>query len=416
MIIEQHAVYSIEWDHDNESLGRVDLMRGLDPRQHAFSPETYSKFKYGSTTACRHYASEIYRALQCLFSADLERHATDLVMTSSAYKSMPAASTALLENVMDIANAERRLRNLTSLGGVKIHRGTVLKTDYALMTEESRALAMESTRLHIDTSRLRGKHLVVLDDCVITGAHARNISRHLRDSGVAKLSYLFIVSVRSSSSSSSPSCRSTTSAENYLNHRHVSSMDRWLEMMNAPDAGPVSARALKYYLTSGESRDVKCGVLAQLRHEAAQQIYRGAIADGMASSYEDQMRAIERQLVANDGMRTIERQLVANNEMRTIEDPVGRDGGVDCVARKVSDADDAEGSEEDARDESSSPRRHLPPPSPPPTARPILQRSKSSTICRPMRDLRSSLRRHESETFRASKRPILLVDAGHEYI
>jgi hypothetical protein len=129
------------------------------------------------------------------------------------------------------------------------------------------------------------------------------------------------------------------------------------------------------------------------------------------------MRAIERQLVANDGMRTIERQLVANNEMRTIEDPVGRDGGVDCVARKVSDADDAEGSEEDARDESSSPRRHLPPPpSPPPTARPILHRSKSSTICRPMRDLRSSLRRHESETFRASKRPILLVDAGHEYI
>jgi len=36
------------------------------------------------------------------------------------------------------------------------------------------------------------------------------------------------------------------------------------------------------------------------------------------------MRAIERQLVANDGMRTVERQLVANNEMRTIEDPVGR--------------------------------------------------------------------------------------------
>jgi hypothetical protein len=178
----------------------------------------------------------------------------------------------------------------------------------------------------------------------------------------------------------------------------------------------VSARALKYYLISGESRDVKCGVLAQLRHEAVQQMYRGAIADGMASSYEDQMRAIERQLVANDGMRTIERQLVANNEMRTIEDPVGRDGGVDCVARKVSDADDAEGSEEDARDESSSPRRHLPPPSPPPTARPILQRSKSSTICRHMRDLRSSLRRHESETFRASKRPILLVDAGHEFI
>ncbi len=228
----------------------------------------------------------------------------------------------------------------------------------------------------------------------------------------------------SGSGGSPSSCRrsTTTSAEDYLNHIHVSSMDVWLEMMNAPDAGPPSARSLKYYLTSGESRDVKCDVLSRLRHEAVRQMYRGAIADGMASSYEEQMRDIERQLVANDGMRTIERQqLVANNnEMSTIEDPVGRDGGaVDCVAaRRVSDADDAEGSEEDARDESPSPRRHPPPPPspPPPTARPILQRSKSSTICRPMRDLRSSLRRHESETFRASKRPILLVDAGHEYI
>ena len=41
-------------------------------------------------------------------------------------------------------------------------------------------------------------------------------------------------------------------------------------------------------------------------------------------SHVSQMRAIERQLVANDRTRTIKRQLVANSEMRTIEDPVGR--------------------------------------------------------------------------------------------
>jgi hypothetical protein len=378
MIIEQHAVYTCEWDHDNQSLGRVDLLPGLDPRRHAFSPETYSKFKYGSTTACRHYAREVFRAFQCLFPGDLERDDADLVVTSSAYKSMPAASTALFAEVLALANDERRSRNLTSLGQIKIHRRSVLKTDYALMTEESRAEAMESTRLDIDSSKLRGKHLVVLDDCIITGAHARNISRHLRDSGVDKISYLFILSVRSNGPR-----RLTTSAENYLNHRYVSSLERWLEMMNAPDAGLLTARALKYYLTSGKGRDEKCGVLARLRRETVLEMYRGAIADGMAPSFGDQMEAIEG-------------RLAANGYVTATEGPIDREGSANRVAREVSDAEDAEGSVKDARDEPSSRRRHLPPP--PPRARPNLQRSKSSTICLTMREIRSNLRRYESET------------------
>ena len=410
MIIEHHAVYSCEWDHDNQSLGRVEVLRGLDPLQHAFSPETYSKFKYGSTTACRHYASEVFLALRCLFSADLDRDdAGGIVMTSSAYKIMPAASTALLADVLALANGERHERDLPPLDVIQIRRASVLDTDYALMTEESRAEAMGSTRLHVDDAMiLRGRHLVVLDDCVVTGAHARNISRHLLDTGVSRITYLFLVSVRPAAQSGRPS----TSAENYLNHAYVDSIERWLESMNDPDAGPVSARSLKYYLTSGEGRESKRDVLARLRRSVVSQMRRGAIADGMSTSFGDQMEAFEARL-AMGGSADDDDDGDGGGGIGagTIGGAIGRRGrcGEDRVAGEVPDADDAGGgSEDDARDESST-RRHRPPPSPP-RARPNLQRSKSSTIRRSARDLRSSLRRHESETFRALRRPILLVD------
>ncbi|KAL3817262.1 hypothetical protein ACHAXA_007116 [Cyclostephanos tholiformis] len=395
MIIEQHAVYSCEWDHDR--LGRIDILRGLDPQQQVFSPELYSKFKYGSMAARRHFAMDIHRALKCIFHDDLERDSASIVMTSSAYKFMPTASTALLADVLSLVNHDRRRRNIPMVEDIKIHRRSVLNTDYALMNKESRIDAMDSTQLDIDTSNLRGKHLVVLDDCIITGAHLNNISRHLRNSGVARITYLVIVSVNSNGHD-----QSTTSAEDYLNHNYVNSLDRWLEVTNAPDGGPLSARSLKYFLTSGESRDEKLGVLARLRREALLEMHHGAIADEIASSFKDQMEDIERQLTANE------------NERR------------DCVARKVSDADDGDayavegdlvyhhvrvdndadakgGIEEDvidARDELSSKRGHLPPSPPPPMSRPTIQRSKSSHINRSIRDLRVlGLRRQMSESF-----------------
>lgn len=309
--IQQHAVYSCEWDEDKQSLGRVDLLCGLDSRQHTpFSPEMYSKFKYGSGTACRHYAWDVFRAFQLLFSKEFNHDVTNLVMTSSPYKAMPAASTALFAEILTLISDGRRLRNLSSLEDIKIHRKNVLKTDYSLLTQESRAKAMESTQLDIDLSvNLHGKHLVVIDDCIITGAHMNKITHHLRNSGLERISFLFILSVRSNAL-----CQSTTAAENYLNHHHVSSLDKWLELVNAPDAGPINARMLKYFLTSEESIEKKDDILARLRHKAILEMHHGAIADEIASSFDEQMQAIERQFTANE-IKVKKDQIDENNKL-----------------------------------------------------------------------------------------------------
>jgi len=314
---QQHAVYSCKWDQESQSLGRIDLLRGLDPQQHTpFSPELYSKFKYGSSAASQHYALDIYRTVRLLFANELEADATNLVLTSAAYKSMPTASTALFANALALINDERRMKGLAVIPHIKIHRKSILNKDYGMLTHEARAKAMQCTQLDIVladhpesstsvvTDYLRGKHIVIIDDCIITGAHMNCVTNHfrnnipgLREGDDVQLTFLFILSVQSNTATPD---RSTTAAENHLNHYYVTSLDRWLEMVNSDDAGPVNRRMVKYFLTSNTSMENKVAILGQLRHEAVLQMYHGAIADDIASSFTEQMEAIERQIGIND--------------------------------------------------------------------------------------------------------------------
>jgi hypothetical protein len=415
MIIERHAVYSCEWD-DRDGLGRIDLLHGLDPRHHEFSPELYSRFKYGSISACRHFALEIYLAFRHILSNDdIDADRYGVIMTSSACKCMPAASTALFDDVLSLVNRDRMSRNIDAVDCIKIHRRSVLNTDYALMTRESSMHAMEATILDIDASNLRGKHLAVLDDCIITGAHLDNITRHLRDSGVARISYLSIISVKSTNDDGPPHRTSTTSAEDYLNHNHVNSIDRWLEMMNdTNDAGPLTARSLKYFLTSRECREKKVGILALLRHETLLEMHRGAIADDMYSSFVDLMVDIEKQLASNEiewGDRFMRRVSDADDM-----EAFANEGDVvyHSSASESDDDSDANGVIEvnvnDTRDESSSKRGHLRTPPPPPSsmmARPSIQRSKSSRIHRSIPVL--GVRRQSSDSLLINVAPSLTV-------
>jgi hypothetical protein len=314
---QQHAVYSCKWDQESQSLGRIDLLRGLDPQQHApFSPELYSKFKYGSSAASQHYALDIYRTVQLLFANELEADATNLVLTSAAYKSMPTASTALFAHALALINDERRMKDLAVIPDIKIHRKSILNKDYGMLTHEARAKAMQCTQLDIvladhpesestSVTNLRGKHIVIIDDCIITGAHMNCVTNHfrnnipgLREGDDVQLTFLFILSVQSNTTATPD--RSTTAAENHLNHYYVTSLDRWSEMVNSDDAGPVNGRMVKYFLTSNTSMENKVAILGQLRHEAVLQMYRGAIADDIASSFTEQMEAIERQIGIND--------------------------------------------------------------------------------------------------------------------
>jgi hypothetical protein len=353
---QQHAVYSCKWDQGSQSLGHIDLLHGLDPQQHTpFSPELYSKFKYGSSTASQHYALDIYRAVQLLFRHELNHvDATNLVLTSAAYKCMPTASTALFADVLSLINNDRHVKNLSPIPNIKIHRKNILNKDYGLLTHEGRAKAMKCTQLDINitdtannnkdessttavvasdvTNYLHGKHIVIIDDCIITGAHMNCIINHFNNTlGLGddvQLTFLFILSVQSNITNTPDP--STTAAENYLNHYYVTSLDRWLEMVNSDHVGPVNGRMVKYFLTSMVGMKKKCTILNQLRHEAVLQMYHGAIADDIASSFTEQMEAIERQIGINES-KTTTTTTTTTHLMRKVSEETLGDGTTEQV-------------------------------------------------------------------------------------
>jgi hypothetical protein len=63
---------------------------------------------------------------------------------------------------------------------------------------------------------------------------------------------------------------------------------------------------------------VLVAILGRLRRDAVLQIYRGAIADDIASSFTEQMEAIERQIGINDDNRMKEMVVVVGTTTRAV--------------------------------------------------------------------------------------------------
>ena len=71
---------------------------------------------------------------------------------------------------------------------MRIGRASHIDKDFSLLSPEQRAAVMASNSLALPPhAALAGRHLVVVDDCRITGAHEGNVLRALEESGGAGL-------------------------------------------------------------------------------------------------------------------------------------------------------------------------------------------------------------------------------------
>ena len=73
----------------------------------------------------------------------------------------------------------------------------------------------------------------------------------------------------------------------------------------------------------------KCTILNQLKHEAVLQMYHGAIADDIASSFMEQMEAIERQIGINESKTTA--TTITTHLMRKVSEETLGDGTTEQV-------------------------------------------------------------------------------------
>lgn len=148
-----------------------------------FDPEAYSKFKYGSSWEAFAFGIELGREL----SKWVKDHCNmgDHVMISGApFNKIPVASTALAK--FACMYLQINWKDIT-FETFKIDRAHSYDVDYGKMSAEQREALISKDVFKTDVNYLQGKHVVFIDDIIITGAHEKNMEKMVAEMGLKSL-------------------------------------------------------------------------------------------------------------------------------------------------------------------------------------------------------------------------------------
>ena len=252
-----------------------------------FDPAEYSKFKYGDYITTIKYAELLgqmfIKQFPNYFKPEAILSMPKLVVTGSAYKNMPVAATHLTNAFVNYINEYRFKQGMDPIETTKMYRHRLLASDFSKMGESDRAKEMGKNPLSLDYEFLTNAHLVVLDDCKITGSHRKNIQRQIEESAsstIQQTTYLYIASLDTSGR--------TTKVEDYMNHVIVKNLYSWLSVVSQPNAFEITARGMKYFMNNAENSErgkemariseaIPCKVIVKM--------YYGCINDGFTKKY-----------------------------------------------------------------------------------------------------------------------------------
>lgn len=139
----------------------------------SFSPEEYSRFKYGSKKIAKQYGKELGESLFNLFDFS-QLQSKKIVICSSPYKYIPTASAILKDYAYSEFNKNWSEHNETCQD-LKVFRAHSYNSDYGAMAQDEREKVINADTFHIDSSFIKGKTLILIDDIKITGAHERRM-------------------------------------------------------------------------------------------------------------------------------------------------------------------------------------------------------------------------------------------------
>jgi hypothetical protein len=156
------------------------------------SLEEYSRFKYGDGDIARKFGQLLaIRALEVI-PVDID-NPMPILVTSSAYKTAPPASNALVEPFVTAMREEIPDAHIEPF---KIYRSILTEGDYASMSLEEREAVMERNGLILpDGLPETARAVIALDDILVTGSHERMIHRKLDGTIDALMLYCYILDV-----------------------------------------------------------------------------------------------------------------------------------------------------------------------------------------------------------------------------
>ena len=150
------------------------LHRIENPENTGFSPEDYSRFKYGDNAIAKAFGIDLANGFieNILTKTPIFKQ---IVVVSSPYSFIPTATFAMKNYFVLQLNRWLVAHNFDAVEETKVHRTVTYKDDYGSLNAEERMRLIGNDSFHIDSRFVENKVLIFLDDIKITGSHERMI-------------------------------------------------------------------------------------------------------------------------------------------------------------------------------------------------------------------------------------------------
>lgn len=209
------------------------------PDSFGFSPDDYSRFKFGDDAVARDFGTALAEGFirDHLRYTGLEKQ---LVVISSPYAFIPTATFAMKNYFVFRLNSWLAEGGYPVVQEAKVHRTITYKEDYGELNATERLNLIGNDSFHIDSSFLEGKTVIFLDDIRITGSHEKMILRMVEEYELKNDIYLLYFAELAN-----PAIH--PNIENQLNYHHVKSIFD-LEKIIQGDSFFINTRIVKYIL------------------------------------------------------------------------------------------------------------------------------------------------------------------------
>jgi hypothetical protein len=232
------------WEKNN--MIRYSAYQFTNENDITFSPEEYSKFKFGDKDVARKFGFELANGF---FKSkvfidilkNLEKYPTKkIVVMSSPYLHIPTATLAMKDYFVRELNHQLVSLEHVPIMETKIFRASSYKAEYGEMSKEERLEVLKDD-FYVDSYLLEDSICLFLDDIVITGAHEHRIKSMLEKQKIKPFMSVFLYYAELTSHETNPVI------ENYLNYYFVKNLVR-LDKIIKNSEFIMNTRVVKYVL------------------------------------------------------------------------------------------------------------------------------------------------------------------------
>jgi hypothetical protein len=246
----------------------ISVYKIEDESNFGFLPSDYSRFKFGDSLIGKKFG----KALAQAFIDNYLIHQTankKFIAYSSPYQYIPTATMTMFEEFVFQTNRWLVSKNRSVLETCRIYRNNTYSQDYGELSAAERLQLIGSDLFYLDSNRVMGKTLLLLDDIKITGSHEYVLNRTLNHLNISQEAiFLYFAEMVNP--------RINPNIENYLNYHAIKSLKDLAELMKDENF-VYNTRAIKYILSS--SLNDLGHFVSQLSNNQIIAIYNLAIAN-----------------------------------------------------------------------------------------------------------------------------------------